>query len=47
MEGYLSKPIQIEIMEVKRLAGIISLAYAKFAQFEVRMELGLRLLRET
>jgi hypothetical protein len=47
IEGYQSKPIQIEIMQVKRLAGIISLAYATFAEFEKRMRLGLRLLSET
>ncbi len=46
MEGYQSKPIQIEIMRVKRLAGIISLAYASFAEFEKRMKLGLRLFSE-
>jgi hypothetical protein len=34
-------------MQVKRLAGIISLAYATFAEFEKRMKLGLRLLSET
>jgi len=29
------------------LAGIISLAYARFAEFEKRMKLGLRLFGET
>jgi thiamine kinase-like enzyme len=47
MNGYQSEPIQIELVRVKKLAGIISLAYAGFAEFEKRMELGLRLLGET
>jgi len=46
MEGYQSEPVQIEQMRIKELAGIISLAYAQFAEFEKRMELGLRLLGE-
>jgi hypothetical protein len=47
MNGYQSEPIQIELVRVKKLAGIISLAYAGFAEFEKRMGLGLRLLGET
>jgi hypothetical protein len=47
LEGYRSQPIQIELLRIKKLAGVISLAYAGFAEFEKRMEFGLRLLAET
>ena len=46
MEGYQTKPIKIEQKRVKRIAGIISIAYAQFADFEERIELGFRLLSE-
>jgi hypothetical protein len=45
--GYQSESIQIDFAQVKRLAGIISLAYAGFAEFDKRMNLGFRLLGET
>jgi hypothetical protein len=46
LEGY-QPPGQIEPLRVKKLAGITSLAYARFAEFEKRMQLGIRLLEET
>jgi thiamine kinase-like enzyme len=47
MEGYQSTPIHIELRRLKKLAGLYSIAYAAFAEFEKRMEFGLRLLDET
>jgi hypothetical protein len=47
MDGYQTEPVQIDLIRVKVLAGIISLAYARFAEFEKRMKLGLRLFGET
>ena len=46
LEGYQPPPGQIELRRVKKLAGIISLASARFAEFERRMQLGIRLLEE-
>jgi hypothetical protein len=46
LEGYQSEPFGIDIQLIKQLAGIISLAYARFAECEERIQLGLRLLGE-
>jgi hypothetical protein len=46
IEGYQSTPIPIELRRVKKMAGIISLAYAGFAEFEKRVQLGLSLISE-
>lgn len=47
MEGYQAEAIPIDQWRIRQLAGIISLAYAAFADFEKRMELGLRLVGQT
>jgi hypothetical protein len=47
IQGYQSDSVPIELRRVKRLAGIISLAYARFADAEKRTLLGLRLFEET
>jgi hypothetical protein len=47
MAGYQSTPIHIELWRVMRLAGLYSIAYAKFAEYKKRIEFGLRLLDET
>jgi hypothetical protein len=46
MEGYQPGTGQIAFSRVKQIAGIISLAYARFAEFEKRMRLGAQLLAE-
>lgn len=46
LEGYQPESEQIELLRVKKVAGITSLAYARFAAFEKRMKLGFRLLNE-
>ena len=46
MEGYQSRPIDIDLARVKKLAGLYSIAYAAFAEFERRIEFGLHLLDE-
>ena len=46
LAGYQPESGEAELARVKQLAGIISIAYAQFAEFEKRMELGLRLLGE-
>lgn len=47
MAGYQSTPIHIELWRVMRLAGLYSIAYARFAEYKKRVEFGLRLLDET
>jgi len=47
MAGYQSTPIHIELWRVMRFAGLYSIAYAGFAEYEKRIEFGLRLLEET
>jgi hypothetical protein len=47
LEGYQPGPGQIETVRVIKLAGLISLAYAGFAESEKRTRLGLQLLTET
>jgi hypothetical protein len=44
LEGYQQEPGEIDLGRVKRLAGVIALAYAQFADEEKRIALGLRLL---
>ena len=44
LAGYEPESGLVELVRVKQLAGIISLAYAQFADFQKRMDLGLRLL---
>lgn len=46
LEGYQPESEQIELLRVKKVAGIISLAYTRFAEFEKRMKMGFRLLDE-
>lgn len=46
IQGYQSDPVPIELRRVKQLAGIISIAYAQFADAEKRTRLGFRLLDE-
>ncbi len=46
LEGYQAETGQVELRRVKKLAGLISLAYACFADFEKRMKLGLQLWSE-
>ncbi len=46
LEGYESGLQPVDLRRVKRLAGVIALAYAGFAEFEKRVQFGLKLLRE-
>jgi hypothetical protein len=46
MQGYLHESDQVELSRVKHLAGIISFAYACFADFAYRMDLGFQLCGE-
>ncbi len=54
IEAYQSEPEQVELLCVRKLAGIISFAYAGFGlayvgakEFEKRLSLGSRLFDET
>jgi len=47
ISGYQSKPIDIEFAKIKRIAALIAIAYANFAEFEKRVEFGLHLMDET
>jgi thiamine kinase-like enzyme len=47
MKGYQSRAIQIELVRIKRLAGLVAITYAKFAELEKRIKFGLQLLNET
>jgi hypothetical protein len=47
LRGYQPEPGLIERTHVERLAGMIALAYAEFAEHEERTTLGLRLLSES
>jgi hypothetical protein len=45
-EGYQSVPIQIDQKRLKKVTGIIAIAYSRFAETEQRLKLGLTLLNE-
>jgi hypothetical protein len=47
IDGYQPEPGQISPVRVKQLAAIIALAYARFAEFEKRVYLGLQLLSQS
>ncbi len=46
LEGYQRESACVEMQRVVRLAGVVALAYARFAEPERRVKLGLRLLAE-
>ncbi len=46
MRGYLSPPIQLDRWRMRQMAGLIALAYSRFADTEKRQALGLELMEE-
>jgi hypothetical protein len=47
IKGYESEPIALDERLRRRMAGLVALAYAGFADTEKRLAVGLRLLRQT
>ena len=46
MKGYLSSPIELNRWRMRQMAGLIAIAYSRFADTEKRRALGLELMEE-
>lgn len=46
IQGYKSKPIELDFLRIGQMAGLIAIAYSGFADTEKRLSLGIRLLKQ-